>query len=133
VLQRREVLDLYRSPGHTHKHTASPAASAMAGAVERGESDHSGSKLQSPLLPLSSAESADELESILSDESVPWGKRISAATSVEMRLLMRLAAPAVLVYMINYLMSMSTGIQMFAYGLMVRLPISKVVRTRTHV
>ncbi|XBI83068.1 hypothetical protein VPH35_091623 [Triticum aestivum] len=61
-----------------------------------------------------------------------------AATAVEMRMLVRLAAPAVLVYMINYLMSMSTqifsghlgtlelaaaslgntGIQVFAYGLM---------------
>jgi len=60
-----------------------------------------------------------------------------------MRLLVRLAAPAVLVYMINYLMSMSTqifsghlgtlelaaaslgntGIQIFAYGLMVRPPL----------
>ena len=80
------------------------------------------------------------LESILSDASLPWGRRMTAATLVEMRLLVRLAAPAVLVYMINYLMSMSTqifsghlgtlelaaaslgntGIQVFAYGLMVR-------------
>ena len=80
------------------------------------------------------------LESILSDESVPWARRMCAATAVEMRMLVRLAAPAVLVYMINYLMSMSpqifaghlgtlelaaaslgnTGVQTFAYGLMVR-------------
>jgi hypothetical protein len=65
-----------------------------------------------------------------------------AASVVEMRLLVRLAAPAVLVYMINYLMSMSTqifsghlgtlelaaaslgntGNQVFAYGLMVCTP-----------
>jgi len=110
----------------------------MAGAVEN---DNGSSKLQSPLLlPPASPESggAYELESILSDESVPWGARMRAATSVELRMLVRLAAPAVLVYMINYLMSMSTqimsghlgtlelaaaslgntGIQMFAYGLM---------------
>uniref|UniRef100_A0ACD5TYY7 Uncharacterized protein n=1 Tax=Avena sativa TaxID=4498 RepID=A0ACD5TYY7_AVESA len=110
----------------------------MAGAVE---SDNGSSKLQSPLLlppPASESGGAYELESILSDESVAWGARMRAATAVEMRMLVRLAAPAVLVYMINYLMSMSTqimsghlgtlelaaaslgntGIQMFAYGLM---------------
>jgi len=75
--------------------------------------------------------------------ALPWRRRMAAATVVEMRLLVRLAAPAVLVYMINYLMSMSTqifsghlgtlelaaaslgntGIQIFAYGLMVRPPL----------
>jgi len=74
----------------------------------------------------------------LNDESVPWARRMWAATTVEMRMLLQLAAPAVLVYMINYVMSMSTqifsgqlgtlelaaaslgntGIQTFAYGLM---------------
>uniref|UniRef100_A0A453LGD3 Protein DETOXIFICATION n=1 Tax=Aegilops tauschii subsp. strangulata TaxID=200361 RepID=A0A453LGD3_AEGTS len=104
------------------------------------------SKLQSPLLPPPAGSEGEEghgaaskrLESILSDESVPWARRMCAATAVEMRMLVRLAAPAVLVYMINYLMSMSTqifsghlgtlelaaaslgntGIQVFAYGLM---------------
>uniref|UniRef100_A0ACD5W797 Uncharacterized protein n=1 Tax=Avena sativa TaxID=4498 RepID=A0ACD5W797_AVESA len=113
----------------------------MAGAVE-SDNNVSSNKLQSPLLvpPPASPPESDvyELESILSDESLPWGARMRAATAVEMRLLVRLAAPAVLVYMINYLMSMSTqimsghlgtlelaaaslgntGIQMFAYGLM---------------
>lgn len=90
------------------------------------------------------------LESILTAEaddassSTPppaWAaRRLWAACSIELRLLTRLAAPAVVMYMINYLMSMSTqifsghlgnlelaaaslgntGIQMFAYGLMVR-------------
>jgi multidrug resistance protein, MATE family len=110
------------------------------------------SKLESPLLglpaPGSSAGSghshgeavSGQLESILSDASLPWRQRMLSASMVEMRLLVRLAAPAVLVYMINYLMSMSTqifsghlgtlelaaaslgntGIQVFAYGLMVR-------------
>jgi MATE family multidrug resistance protein len=114
--------------------------------------ESNGKQLESPLLtslqPASAGSGSDDgqwhgaakqLESILNDESVPWGRRMSAATVVEMRMLLRLAAPAVLVYMINYLMSMSTqifsghlgtlelaaaslgntGIQVFAYGLMV--------------
>ncbi|KAM0922729.1 hypothetical protein ACQ4PT_005984 [Festuca glaucescens] len=78
------------------------------------------------------------LESILTDSSAPFAKRAWAATTIELGLLTRLAAPAVVMYMINYLMSMSTqifsghlgnlelaaaslgntGIQIFAYGLM---------------
>lgn len=80
------------------------------------------------------------LESVLNDHSLPWARRTWLATLIEIRLLVKLAAPAVFVYMINYLMSMSTqifsghlgtlelaaaslgntGIQIFAYGLMVR-------------
>jgi multidrug resistance protein, MATE family len=79
------------------------------------------------------------LESVLNDYSLPWARRAWSAVLIEMRLLVHLAAPAVFVYMINYLMSMSTqivsghlgtlelaaaslgntGIQVFAYGLMV--------------
>ncbi|KAJ6834985.1 putative protein DETOXIFICATION 40 [Iris pallida] len=79
-----------------------------------------------------------ELERVLTDTSVPWASRYRLATGVEMKLLVRLAAPAVMVYMLNYVMSMSTqifsghlgnlelaaaslgntGIQVFAYGLM---------------
>uniref|UniRef100_A0ACD5XGY4 Uncharacterized protein n=2 Tax=Avena sativa TaxID=4498 RepID=A0ACD5XGY4_AVESA len=104
---------------------------------------------ESPLLtplqpsPASSAchdghDADKQLECILNDDSVPWARRMCAATMVETRMLVRLVAPAVLVYMINYLMSMSTqifsghlgtlelaaaslgntGIQTFAYGLM---------------
>uniref|UniRef100_A0A453GR06 Protein DETOXIFICATION n=1 Tax=Aegilops tauschii subsp. strangulata TaxID=200361 RepID=A0A453GR06_AEGTS len=78
------------------------------------------------------------LESILTDTSAPLAERVWAAGAVELRLLSRLAAPAVVVYMINYVMSMSTqifsghlgnlelaaaslgntGVQTFAYGLM---------------
>ncbi|CAN6292843.1 unnamed protein product [Urochloa humidicola] len=102
------------------------------------------SKLTSPLLGAGGgahggeAAASARLETILSDASLPWSRRMAAASAVEMRLLVRLAAPAVLVYMINYLMSMSTqifsghlgtlelaaaslgntGIQVFAYGLM---------------
>ncbi|MED6147391.1 Protein DETOXIFICATION 40, variant 2 [Stylosanthes scabra] len=79
-----------------------------------------------------------ELERILSDTSVPFSKRVGAATWIEFKLQFYLAAPAVAVYLINYVMSMSTqifsghlgnlelaaaslgntGIQVFAYGLM---------------
>nr|CAD1841091.1 unnamed protein product [Ananas comosus var. bracteatus] len=78
------------------------------------------------------------LEGILTDASLPWGRRTWCALGIELRLLLALAAPAVAVYMINYVMSMSTqifsghlgnlelaaaslgntGIQIFAYGLM---------------
>ncbi|VAH85688.1 unnamed protein product [Triticum turgidum subsp. durum] len=78
------------------------------------------------------------LESILTDTSAPLAERAWAAGTVELRLLARLAAPAVVVYMINFVMSMSTqilcghlgtlelaaaslgntGVQTFAYGLM---------------
>ncbi|RVW46391.1 Protein detoxification 40 [Vitis vinifera] len=92
--------------------------------------------------PLSSErrpETSGQLESILSDTRLPFCQRLLAATWTELKLLFRLAGPAVAVYMINYLMSMSTqifaghlgnlelaaaslgntGVQMFAYGLMV--------------
>jgi MATE family multidrug resistance protein len=84
-------------------------------------------------------QSSGELESILSDTTLPFLQRLRPATWIELKLLFHLAAPAVIVYMINYLMSMSTqifsghlgnleltaaslgntGIQVFAYGLMV--------------
>ncbi|PWZ20375.1 Protein DETOXIFICATION 40 [Zea mays] len=78
------------------------------------------------------------LEGVLTDASTPWARRAWGAAAIELPLLTRLAAPAVVMYMINYLMSMSTqifsghlgnlelaaaslgntGVQMFAYGLM---------------
>lgn len=81
---------------------------------------------------------SDELESILSSQELPLRERLRRATWIELKLLFFIAAPAVVVYMINYLMSMSTqifsghlgnlelaaaslgntGIQIFAYGLM---------------
>ncbi|PUZ72246.1 hypothetical protein GQ55_2G378300 [Panicum hallii var. hallii] len=79
-----------------------------------------------------------ELEAILSDASSPWARRAWRGAGVELPLLLRVALPAVAVYMVNYVMSMSTqifcgqlgnlelaaaslgntGIQTFAYGLM---------------
>jgi MATE family multidrug resistance protein len=81
------------------------------------------------------------LEKVLSDTKLPRLKRLRLATFVELKILFRLAAPAVFVYMINNFMSLSTrvfaghlgnlelaaaslgnsGIQLFAYGLMVSL------------
>ncbi|KAH7662094.1 multidrug resistance protein MATE family protein [Dioscorea alata] len=110
-------------------------------------------KLESPLLETPSSPSppplqqnhsgnpeggSKQLETILTNTSIPFLPRYSKASAVEMKLLLHLAAPAVMVYMINYLMSMSTqifsghlgnlelaaaslgntGIQIFAYGLM---------------
>ncbi|XP_027085904.1 protein DETOXIFICATION 40-like [Coffea arabica] len=83
-------------------------------------------------------EASTELEKVLSNTQLPWFKRFRQASWIELRLLFRLAAPAVMVYMINNLMSISTrmfagqlgnlelaaaslgnqGIQLFAYGLM---------------
>jgi MATE family multidrug resistance protein len=83
-------------------------------------------------------QSSNELERILSSGDIPAMKKFRRATWIETKLLFFLAAPAVAVYMINYLMSMSTqifaghlgnlelaaaslggsGIQVFAYGLM---------------
>ncbi|KAF3508295.1 hypothetical protein F2Q69_00003995 [Brassica cretica] len=93
--------------------------------------------LQPQLSPLPES-SNGELERVLSDLETPLFPRLRKATMIESKLLLKLAAPAVVVYMINYLMSMSTqifsghlgnlelaaaslgntGIQVFAYGLM---------------
>ncbi|MCI07816.1 protein TRANSPARENT TESTA 12-like, partial [Trifolium medium] len=102
------------------------------------------SSAEEPLLfthsdtPSKPHESDGKLERILSDTTVPFFSRISSASWIELKLLFFLAAPAVFVYLINYVMSMSTqifsghlgnlelaaaslgntGIQIFAYGLM---------------
>ena len=101
--------------------------------------DSSSNDAGQPLLPRTNTQISTELEEILCDNEQPLLQRYRAATWIEMKLLFHLAAPAVIVYMINYLMSMSTqifsghlgnlelaaaslgntGIQIFAYGLMV--------------
>ncbi|CAN6183555.1 unnamed protein product [Urochloa humidicola] len=78
------------------------------------------------------------LEAILGDDAAPWPRRACAAVAAELPLLLRLALPAVAVYMINYVMFVATqvlcgqlgnlelaasslgttGIQAFAYGVM---------------
>ncbi|KAK8526114.1 hypothetical protein V6N13_017179 [Hibiscus sabdariffa] len=87
---------------------------------------------------IKSETTSSELEDVLSDPNLSLFQRLGRATWIESKLLFHLAAPAVIVYMINYLMSMSTqifsghlgnlelaaaslgntGIQVFAYGLM---------------
>ncbi|GMH05315.1 hypothetical protein Nepgr_007155 [Nepenthes gracilis] len=79
-----------------------------------------------------------ELEKVLSDTQLPIIKRLRLATGIELKQLFYLAAPAVLVYLINNAMSLSSrifagqlgnlelaaaslgssGIQLLAYGLM---------------
>uniref|UniRef100_A0A5B6YM55 Protein DETOXIFICATION n=1 Tax=Davidia involucrata TaxID=16924 RepID=A0A5B6YM55_DAVIN len=78
------------------------------------------------------------LEEVLSDTSLSYFQRLRRATIVELNTLFRLAAPAIVVYLLNNITSMSTqifcghlgnlqlaaaslgnnGIQIFAYGLM---------------
>ena len=80
-----------------------------------------------------------ELERVLSDTEAPYMRRFGLASKIELYLLFKLAAPAVMVYLINTSMSLSTrifsgqlgnlelaaaslgnnGIQLFAYGIMV--------------
>ncbi|KAI3741041.1 hypothetical protein L1987_58708 [Smallanthus sonchifolius] len=79
-----------------------------------------------------------DLERVLSDTETPLIRRLTTASRIELNLLYKLAAPAVMVYLINNSMSLSTrifsgqlgnmelaaaslgnqGIQLFAYGLM---------------
>ncbi|GLU23297.1 hypothetical protein SLE2022_393170 [Rubroshorea leprosula] len=83
-------------------------------------------------------ETDSQLEKVLSDTKLPYLKRLRLASWIELKLLFRLAVPAVLVYLINYSMSLSTrvfcghlgnlelaaaslgnsGVQLLAYGLM---------------
>ncbi|GLT52619.1 hypothetical protein SLA2020_259500 [Shorea laevis] len=78
------------------------------------------------------------LEKVLTNSELPFFKRLRLSTWIELKLLFRLAAPAVFVYLINNFMSLSTrvfcghlgnlqlaaaslgnsGIQLLAYGLM---------------
>ena len=98
-------------------------------------------------------EASTELEKVLSNTQLPRFKSIRQASWIELRLLFRLAAPAVMVYMINNLMSISTrmfagqlgnlelaaaslgnqGIQLFAYGLMVHNLFKSPTNTHIHI
>ena len=82
---------------------------------------------------------SSELEDTLSNSNLSYFHRVRLATCIELKTLFRLAAPAVIVYLLNNVTSMSTqifcghlgnlqlaaaslgntGIQVFAYGLMV--------------
>ncbi|KAJ6416277.1 hypothetical protein OIU84_002175 [Salix udensis] len=53
---------------------------------------------------------SSELEDVLSDTSLPYLKRLRRATFIELRILFKLAGPAVVVYLLNNVISMSTQI-----------------------
>ncbi|KAL7216274.1 hypothetical protein ACSBR1_028255 [Camellia fascicularis] len=94
-----------------------------------------------PLSPQSSdkhMELSSKLETILSHKEVPLFHRLQSATWIELKLLFKLAAPAIFVYLVSFGMSISTqifsghlgnlelaaaslgtnGIQLFALGLL---------------
>ncbi|KAH9748043.1 protein DETOXIFICATION [Citrus sinensis] len=91
-----------------------------------------------PIIESEATDASRRLENVLSDTNLSCFKRLQIASWLELKLLVRLAAPAVFVYLINNLMSLSTrvfcghlgnlelaaaslgnsGIQLFAYGLM---------------
>lgn len=97
--------------------------------------------LESEPPTLAAAKISSELEEILSDTSLSHLQRFGRASVVELRNLFRLAAPAIIVYLLNNTTSMSTqifcghlgnlelaaaslgnsGIQLLAYGVMVIL------------
>nr|GMD86041.1 protein DETOXIFICATION 40-like [Ipomoea batatas]GME21639.1 protein DETOXIFICATION 40-like [Ipomoea batatas] len=105
--------------------------------------DDSNKELNEPLLepkrqPAAGEEISSELEDTLSDTSLSNLRRLQKATAIELRNLFRLAAPAIIVYLLNNVTSMSTqifcghlgnlqlaaaslgndGIQLLAYGVM---------------
>ncbi|KAA8526507.1 hypothetical protein F0562_008290 [Nyssa sinensis] len=104
------------------------------GSSQEGAKDPPSSSPQSS----EKTDKSSSLESILSDTSVPYLRRLGPATRIELKLLFNLAAPAVIVYVINFLMGTSTqifaghlgnlelaaaslgnnGVQIFALGLM---------------
>lgn len=91
-----------------------------------------------PIIESEATDASRRLENVLSDTNLSCFKRLQIASWLELKLLVRLAAPAVFVYLINNLMSLSTrvfcghlgnlelaaaslgnsGIQLLAYGLM---------------
>ncbi|KAJ4977588.1 hypothetical protein NE237_008368 [Protea cynaroides] len=105
--------------------------------IENGGT-HQPSTMSEPPPSTTPHEVRNKLEIILSDKELPRFKRLQLASSIELKLLFHIATPAVVVYMINYLMSMSTqifsghlgnlelaaaslgnsGIQVFTYGLL---------------
>lgn len=116
-------------------HTLSRAA-RMESFQSRGMSEP---LLESKIPPPEAAEEASaELEEILCDTTLSWWLRFRKAIGIELKYLFRLAGPAVIVYLLNNVISMSTqifcghlgnlelaasslgnnGIQLLAYGLM---------------
>ncbi|XP_051125470.1 protein DETOXIFICATION 40-like [Andrographis paniculata] len=91
-----------------------------------------------PPPPQQGEEVSDELEEILTHTTMPRWRRLQKAAGIEFRYLSRLAAPAIVVYLLNNVTSMSTqifcghlgnlelaasslgnnGVQLLTYGLM---------------
>ncbi|KAK9227667.1 hypothetical protein WN943_012721 [Citrus x changshan-huyou] len=109
--------------------------------MDSSNTDNNNNNVHEPMLQSNGSEVepvSSELEEALSDDSLSFFQRIKKATWIELKNLFRLAAPAILVYMLNNLVSMSTqifcghlgnlelaavslgstGIQVFAFGLM---------------
>ncbi|ESR62956.1 hypothetical protein CICLE_v10014968mg [Citrus x clementina] len=109
--------------------------------MDSSNTDINNNNVHEPMLQSNGSEVepvSSELEEALSDDSLSFFQRIKKATWIELKNLFRLAAPAILVYMLNNLVSMSTqifcghlgnlelaavslgstGIQVFAFGLM---------------
>ncbi|XP_011096071.1 protein DETOXIFICATION 40 [Sesamum indicum] len=107
------------------------------------ESAEDNRRLKQPLVenqppPPVGEEVSSDLEQILTDDGLTFSTRYKKATWVELKLLTRLAAPAIIVYLLNNLLNMSTqifcgqlgnlelagsalannGIQLFVYGVM---------------
>ncbi|KAK3433412.1 hypothetical protein EUGRSUZ_D01316 [Eucalyptus grandis] len=108
------------------------------GIIASDESDQHQEPLLQPKQQPTAETVSSALEDMLSDTELPRFRRLSRATRIELNTLFRLAAPAVVVYLLNNVTSMSTqifcghlgnlelaaaslgnnGIQIFAYGLM---------------
>lgn len=108
------------------------------GIIASDESDQHQEPLLQPKQQPTAETVSSALEDMLSDTELPRFRRLWRATRIELNTLFRLAAPAVVVYLLNNVTSMSTqifcghlgnlelaaaslgnnGIQIFAYGLM---------------
>ncbi|KAL3848797.1 hypothetical protein ACJIZ3_010679 [Penstemon smallii] len=93
---------------------------------------------KSPPSPVAAEQVSSLLEETLSDTTLSWWSRLRKATVIEYKYLYQLAAPAIIVYLLNNVISMSTqifcghlgnlelaasslsnnGIQLLAYGIM---------------
>ncbi|XP_051125442.1 protein DETOXIFICATION 40-like isoform X2 [Andrographis paniculata] len=109
-----------------------PGGNASLHCIFAMESSASGDRSNPPLLH------SYDLETVLSDADLPCLKRFTKALCLELKLLSKFAGPAVMVYLINYALSLSArifsghlgnlefaasslgnqGIQLFAYGLL---------------
>ncbi|KAJ6397105.1 hypothetical protein OIU77_022029 [Salix suchowensis] len=78
--------------------------------IEGAEDDESYETVLHDKTSLSREPVSSELEEILSDLELSRSQRILRATWLELRILFRLAAPAIVVYLLNFLISISTHI-----------------------